>query len=100
MVTTAGFFDNWRVKSPVNFTADYNLVVGGGKPWPNDAGKDQHSLYVKDAALTDDHHPLPDSPAIDAGQDLSTAFHGKPLPGCESGYFTGRAPDIGAFEVK
>lgn len=100
VVTERGFFENRGVKSPVNFAADYNLVVGGGKPWPADTDKDQHSLYVKNVGLTADHHPLPDSPAIDSGLDLSTAYNGKPLPGCESGYFTGRAPDIGAFEVK
>ena len=43
---------------------------------------------------------LPGSPAIDAGLDLSTYFHGKPLPGCEPGYFKGKAPDAGAYEVQ
>jgi hypothetical protein len=95
-----GFFGNRRVKSPINFEADYNLVVGGGKPWPAETDKDRHSLYVKQVPLTADYHPLPDSAAIDAGLDLSTAYHGRPLPGCEAGYFKGAAPDIGAFEVK
>lgn len=34
--------------------------------------------------------------AVDAGLDLSTYRHGKPLPGCEPGYFKGGAPDAGA----
>lgn len=36
--------------------------------------------------------------AVDAGMDLSTYFNGKPLPGCEEGYFKGKAPDAGAVE--
>jgi len=100
VVTERGFFANWRVKAPVNFTADYNLVAGGGKPWPNDSTKDQHSMYVNAAPLSADYRPEPGCPAIDAGRDLSTAYQGKPLPGCEPGYFQGKAPDIGALEVK
>jgi hypothetical protein len=99
-VTGGGFFANNGVKSPVNFAADYNLVVGGGKPWSTETDQDRHSLYVDHVPLTADHRPLPDGPAIDAGLDLSKAYHGKPLPGCEPGYFQGKAPDIGAFEVR
>ena len=33
-----------------------------------------------------------------AGIDLSTYRNGKPLPGCEAGYFKGKAPDAGADE--
>jgi len=36
--------------------------------------------------------------AVDAGLDLSTYRNGKPLPGCEAGYFKGKAPDAGADE--
>jgi hypothetical protein len=100
VVAEQGFFDRRRVNSPVNFEADYNLVVGGGRPWPAETDKDRHSLYVNHVPLTADYRPLPDSAAIDAGLDLSTAYHGRPLPGCEAGYFRGTAPDIGAFEVK
>lgn len=32
----------------------------------------------------------------DAGLDLSIYLKGRPLPGCEPGYFKGRAPDAGA----
>jgi hypothetical protein len=97
----AGFFKNSNVNAPVNFTADYNMVLGSGKPWPNDKTKDQHSIYVREAGpLSKDYHPLPGSLAIDAGLDLSTFRNGKPLPGCESSYFKGKAPDIGAFEVE
>jgi hypothetical protein len=100
IVADHGFFENRRVNAPVNFTADYNLVVGGGKPWPAAADKDRHSLYLPQVPLSAEYRPLPDSPAIDAGVDLSAAYHGQPLPGCEPGYFRGAAPDIGAFEVK
>jgi hypothetical protein len=100
VVSGKGFFKNWRVKTPVNFTADYNVITGDSRPWPDDPTKDQHSRYVEKAPLTADYHPLPGSPAIDAGLDLSTYFHGKPLPGCERGYFKGKAPDAGAFEAE
>jgi hypothetical protein len=100
VVSERGFFGNWNTNAPANFTADYNVVAGGGKPWPDDPSKDQHSRYVQSIPLTKDLRPLPDCPAIDAGLDLSTYFHGKPLPGCEPGYFKGKAPDAGAFEVK
>lgn len=36
--------------------------------------------------------------AVDAGIDLSTYRNGKLLPGCEPGYFKGKAPDAGADE--
>ncbi len=36
--------------------------------------------------------------AVDAGIDLSTYRAGKPLPGCEPGYFKGKAPDAGMDE--
>lgn len=36
--------------------------------------------------------------AVDTGMDLSTYLKGKPLPGCEPGYFKGKAPDAGADE--
>lgn len=38
------------------------------------------------------------STAVDAGIDLSTYRHGKPLPGCEPSYFKGKAPDAGLDE--
>jgi hypothetical protein len=100
VVSGKGFFGNRRVQTPVNFAADYNVVTGGGRPWQGDATKDQHSRYVESVPLTKDYHPRPGSPAIDAGLDLSTYFHGKPLPGCEPGYFKGKAPYAGAFEVE
>ncbi|MGD0112426.1 MAG: right-handed parallel beta-helix repeat-containing protein [Armatimonadota bacterium] len=97
-----GFFEPWKGEIPVNFTADYNVVVGGGRPFPDDPTKDSHSRYVEAVPLAPGFppRPLPGSPAIDAGLDLSTYFHGKPLPGCEPGYFRGKAPDAGAYEVQ
>lgn len=102
VITKDGFFRNWRVKAPTNFTADYNVVVGGNRPYPDDPAKDRHSRYVDEVRLAPGFppKPLPESAAIDAGLDLSTYFHGKPLPGCEPGYFKGRAPDAGAYEVQ
>jgi len=50
--------------------------------------------------FTESHNVTTDDAqaALDAGMDLSTHLHGKPLPGCEPGYFKGRAPDAGADE--
>jgi len=101
-LTPHGFFESRDKAIPVNFTTDYNVVQGEGRPYPNDPTKDSHSRYVSDVKLAPGFppKPLPDSPAIDAGLDLSTYFHGKPLPGCEPGYFEGKAPDAGAYEIQ
>jgi hypothetical protein len=100
VVTPSGFFANYKTDAPVNFTADYNVVAGGGRPWPEDASRDSHSRYVGQITLDANHRPTDNSPAIDAGLDLSTYFQGQPLPGCEKGYFKGKAPDAGAYEVR
>ena len=91
-----------NVKAPVNFTADYNVVAGGGRPYPDDPTRDSHSRYVDAVPLATEFPPKPaaGSPAVDAGLDLSTYFHGQPLPGCEPGSFKGKAPDAGAYEVE
>ncbi len=47
------------------------------------------------ADFTDSHNVI-DGTAMEAGVDLSTYRQGKPLPGCEPGYFKGKAPDAGA----
>lgn len=44
-------------------------------------------------------HNLVTGPALNAGLDLSTYREGKPLPGCEAGYFHGKVPDVGADEA-
>jgi hypothetical protein len=102
VVGTRGFFSPGRGETPVDFHADYNTVTGGHKPYPHDPGKDVHSRYVDAVPLAPGFPPRPllGSPAIDAGLDLSTYFHGKPLPGCDPGYFRGKAPDAGAFEIE
>jgi hypothetical protein len=102
VIAENGFFRNWRTEAPVNFTADYNLVVGGGRPYPDDPAKDRHSRYLDALPLAPGFppKPLPGSPAVDAGRDLSTYREGKPLPGCEPGYFKGKGPDIGAHEIE
>ena len=101
-LTPRGFFESRDKRIPVNFTADYNVVVGGGRPYPNDPTKDSHSRYVDEIKMAPGFppKPLPGSAAIDAGLDLSTYFHGKPLPGCEPGDFKGKAPDAGAYEIE
>ncbi len=99
LATSGGFFSDHGTKAPVNFIADYNLVTGGGQPWPHDPSQEPHAIYVKSFSFGPDYHLPPDSPAIDSGKDLSTAFHGQPLPGCPPGYFSGSDPDLGAFET-
>ena len=71
---------------PVNFNTDYNVIQADSGAFTGGAP----NRFVPDAK----------SSAIDAGLDLSTYFHGKPLPGCEPGYFKGKAPDAGAEEVR
>jgi hypothetical protein len=102
VIGTKGFFSPGRGETPVNFITDYNVVVGGGRPYPSDPTKDSHSRYVEAVPLAPGFPPKPltGSPASDAGLDLSTYFHGKALPGCEPGYFQGKAPDAGAYEVE
>lgn len=105
VITKQGFFkDGSRGALPVNFIADYNIGVGGGggRPWRDDPARDLHSQYLNRIAMQPGFPPAPEpgSPAIDAGLDLSTSFHGKPLPGCEPGCFKGKAPDVGAVEVQ
>jgi hypothetical protein len=77
-------------------------VVGGGKPYPDDPARDHHSRYLDSLPLTPGFppKPLPGSPTVDAGLDLSTYLRGKHLPGCEPGYFKGKGPDIGAYEIE
>jgi hypothetical protein len=79
-----------------------NLVVGGGNPYRRGPARGQHSLNRDSLPLTPGFppKPLPGSPAVDGGLDLSTYRRGKPLPGCETGYFMGKGPDIGAFEIQ
>ncbi len=97
-----GFFETRDPAIPVNFTTDYNVVVGGGRPYPNDPTQDSHSRYVDEIKMAPGFpsKPLPGSPAIDAGLDLSSYFHGQPLPACEPRYFKGKAPDAGAYEIE
>jgi Right handed beta helix region len=102
VIAQSGFFRDWTKGVPVNFTADYNLAVGGGRPYPHDPTRDYHSRYVDSLPLAPGFppKPLPGSAAVDAGLDLSTYRHGKPLPGCERDYFMGKGPDIGAYEIR
>lgn len=63
-----GFFDQRKGTPPRDFT-------------------DKNNVTTDDA-----------STAVDVGLDLSTYRNGKTLPGCEAGYFKGKAPDAGADE--
>lgn len=63
-----GFFDQRKGTPPRDFTARNNITT-------DDSGS-----------------------AIDAGHNLATYRNGRPLPGCEPGYFKGKAPDAGADE--
>ncbi len=98
-VTREGAFLTRDTRIPVNFTWDYNVVAGDNKPFPQDQAKDRHSRYVEQVNLAPGFppRPVPGGPATEAGLDLSTYFHGQPLPGCEPGYFKGKSPDAGAF---
>ena len=102
MITSGGAFFTRNKTIPVNFTWDYNVVTGDRRPYPDDPAKDTHSRYVENVDLTSGFPPKPaaGSAAIDAGLDLSTYFHGEPLPGCEPGYYKGKAPDAGAYEIR
>jgi hypothetical protein len=103
VIAKDGFFRDWTSgRVPINFIADYNLVIGGGKPYPDDPMRDSHSRYLDVLPLAPGFPPKPllGSPAVDAGLDLSSYRRGKPLPGCERGTFRGKAPDIGATETQ
>ncbi|MEP6671468.1 MAG: right-handed parallel beta-helix repeat-containing protein [Chthoniobacter sp.] len=67
------FFERGDRTPKPDFTAEHNVVTA---TIPSESGRT----------------------AIDAGMDLSTYLGGKPLPGCEPGYFQDKAPDAGADE--
>jgi hypothetical protein len=82
-----------------DFTLAHNVTTGKrNRPWPDDPAKDRGSRYGVEIAHDENGKPAAGSAAIDAGLDLTKYFHGKPLPGCEPGYFRGKAPDAGADE--
>jgi len=80
---------------------DYNLYVARDPQVRSAKGYEAHGVAVDsvEAAGVDlvSFHLTPSSPAIDAGADLSV-FFGRALPGCEPGYFSGAAADLGAYE--
>lgn len=100
-----------RTGNPLNpnWKGDYNVYVRQGESpgWEIDKalavelGMEQHSTWVESAAAFPDWKKKDvtlgkDSPALGKGVDLSSYF-GRPLPGCEPGYFKGKAPDAGAL---
>lgn len=96
-----GFFEQGKNTPPPDFLASHNVCDHDNRPWPNDPAKDQGSVY--NVSLKYDEatgRPKTGSAAVDTGIDLTTYWNGKPLPGCEPGYFKGKAPDAGADEVE
>ncbi len=88
-------------KPALDFTTSHNISGGKERPWPEGTpDRDTGSRYGVEISHDANGKPAPGSPAIDAGLDLSTYLDGKPLPGCEPGYFLGKAPDVGADEVE
>ena len=87
-------------KKPLDFTASHNVTIGKTQPWPGDESKDKGSIYGVIIEHDENGQPVAGSAAMDAGLDLSTYRKGKPLPGCEPGYFKGKAPDAGADEAE
>ena len=93
---------------------DYNWLGGAFKTrnTGHDYSKAQwygkHNIFVKGGRMWDPEK-MPDfrlpakSPALHAGIDLSRPFSVqgkpyKPLPGMKPGYFTGKAPNLGAVQ--
>ncbi|MCB1079945.1 MAG: hypothetical protein KDM64_19150, partial [Verrucomicrobiae bacterium] len=87
-------------KGRLDFSASHNVSTGKSCPWPGDDSRDPGSRYSVEIPHDESGKPAAGSAAIDAGVDLSTFLDGKPLPGCEPGYFRGKAPDAGAVEVE
>jgi hypothetical protein len=100
VISGQGFFDQYGDQPPVDFTAGHNVTIGERRPWPKDPKRDPGSLYQAIIPHDGDGKPASGTAPINAGMDLSTYRNGKPLPGCEPGYFRGAAPDVGADEVE
>jgi len=90
------YFPNFkRISNQENFTHEYNLYFLGEKeeigipPGPGEVIADPLFRNLNEK----DYHLLPESPAIDAGMDLSYQqdFEGNTVP-------NGSSPDIGPFE--
>ena len=96
----AGFFEQGSNTPPPDFTTSHNVCDHDHRPWPNEDSRDKGSLYNISIPHDENGKPVATSAAIDAGLDLSKYWSSKPLPGCESGYFKGKAPDVGADEVQ
>lgn len=94
-----GFFDRYRNAPPPDFITANNVCTHDHRPWPDDPSRDKGSLYNASITYDENGKPAAGSASVDAGLDLSTYRNGKPLPGCEPGYFKGKAPDAGADEL-
>lgn len=71
-----------------------NLAISPrGGPFRHGRGTPPRDFIDSNNIVTKD----PDA-AIDAGKDLSTYYHGKPLPGYDKTTIKGKAPDAGADE--
>ena len=101
VLTKEGFFDrSGKTPETPDFTATHNVVSHKTSPWTGDATRDTGSIYGMTIAHDGEGKPAANSAAVNAGLDLSTYHRGKPLPGCERGYFQGKAPDAGVGEVR
>ncbi|HYF37100.1 MAG TPA: hypothetical protein VD994_17505, partial [Prosthecobacter sp.] len=100
VLSEEGFFDQYGETPPVDFTAAHNVSTGSRRPWQSAKGRDLGSVYEAKIDHDENGRPAKGSAAVNAGLDLSTYLNGKPLPGCEPGYFRGLAPDAGADEVE
>ena len=77
-----------------------NNLSTGNSGFPRQKGKEKWDFVSSHNIALEEIPPGRVDAAIDGGLDLSTYLNGKPLPGCEPGYFKGKAPDIGADETK
>ncbi len=101
VATRDGFFEEEsKKKLGADFEAGNNVVAGDARPWPEggDNKRDGGSVYGMKTPEGWNVTKMALPEAIDAGRNLTKAWNGKPLPGCQSGSFKGKAPDAGAVE--
>lgn len=95
-----GFFERGNNTPPPDFIAAGNVCDHDNRPWPDDKNRDKANVYGASIKHDEKGKPAPGSAAINAGIDLTTYWKGKPLPGCQPGYFQGKAPDAGMDEIE
>jgi len=80
-----------------NSIAAHNLFFANGRDVV-DSNVDAATTIGADPLLDADHHPSPQSPAIDAGA-ASFSWNSELVLNREPGDYAGLAPDLGAFEA-